>query len=118
MSEMMTMDRINRWKCVFCGSNLKRKLDATTGSGKVIGYSLMCCNCGHVDNFALSTAAIPMYTCGEKGEVETINIKCPLSEKEVEFCMHKNCAYRPHPDKEKDKPRRPEDKVKVMRIYQ
>lgn len=95
MSVDMNMDRIRRWKCAFCGSKLKRKLDAVTGSGKQIGYSLMCCNCGHIDHFALSSSAIPMYVCGERGEVNKIDITCPLSEDDLKFCNKTKCPYRP-----------------------
>lgn len=97
MSVDMNMDRIRRWKCVFCGSKLKRKLDAVvSGSGRLIGYSLMCCNCGHIDHFALSPSAIPMYICGERGEVDKINIFCPLTDDELKFCGNKKCPYRPN----------------------
>lgn len=96
MSVDMNMDRIRRWKCVFCGSKLKRKLDAVvSGNKKTIGYSLMCCNCGHIDHFALSPSAIPMYICGQRGEVDKINISCPLSEDDLKFCNNTKCTYRP-----------------------
>lgn len=108
MSMDMNMDRIRRLKCQFCGSKLKRKLDAVTGNDKVVGYSLMCCNCGHIDNFALSSSVIPMYLCGQRGEVEKINIKCPFFEDGYSVdkkdlltdCKNISCPYRPSFEKE------------------
>lgn len=91
----MDMDRVRRWKCLYCGSKLKRKLDVVDTNNKIIGYSLMCCNCGHLDNFALSSSALPMFICGQHGSVSKINIKCPLSNDELQFCKNFRCNYRP-----------------------
>lgn len=95
MSVKMDMDRIRRWKCLFCGSTEKRKLDTVRQDGKVIGHSLMCCNCGHIDNFALDSSAIPMFICGKSNNVKEIKISCTLSDEDLKFCKRLKCPYRP-----------------------
>lgn len=95
MSVEMNMDRIRKWKCVFCGSKEKRKLDTVTKDGKINGYSLMCCNCGHIDSFALDSSAIPMFVCGQSANVKEIKVSCALSNDEIQFCKNSNCVYRP-----------------------
>lgn len=103
MSVEMNMDRIRRWKCSFCGSKEKRKIDAITGDNNIIGYSLSCCNCGHIDNFAISPSAIPMYVCGQKGNVKEIRITCALSDDDIDFCKNTKCPHRPIKEKMQQK---------------
>lgn len=91
----MDNDRIRRWKCLFCGSTNKRKLDTVTTTDKVNGYSLMCCNCGHLDNFALDSSAIPMFVCGQNNNVKEIKVSCALSDDDTKFCKNMKCPYRP-----------------------
>lgn len=101
MSVKMDEDRIKRWKCLFCGSTSKRKADAIRTDGEIIGYSIMCCNCGHLDNFATQPSkALPMFICGVKNDVKEIKITCALDDDSVEFCKNKKCIYRPSKEKE------------------
>lgn len=92
----MNKHRIQNWKCLQCGSRMKRRIDVIGSSGSLIGYSLLCCNCGHLDNFALNTAAIEMFVCGNEAKAEKMHIYCPFSENDVDgYCNNKKCKYRP-----------------------
>lgn len=92
----MNPTRIQKWKCLFCGSRRKRKVDVLNVSNRVIGFSLVCCGCGHVDNFSLSQESIEMYVCGIEVNADSMKIYCPFTAKSVkQYCNKENCKYRP-----------------------
>ena len=93
----MNIDRIRRWKCLFCGSRQKRKIEIKDRYGKRAGYSLLCCNCGHIDNFALSPTGISVYVCGKESLINNVDIKCPFDLDDISFCKNVKCSYRPKP---------------------
>ena len=98
----MNEDRINRWKCLFCGSKHKKVIDHIRKSdGAHIGVTLHCCNCGHIDNFAWTMKLAKQLM--NESEIETDNptIKCGLCEKDLEYCKNLKCQYRPTIVKEK-----------------
>ncbi len=101
MAENVDADRINRWKCLICGSKHKKIINHYRESdGKQIGYILFCCNCGHLDNFAWTVNAA-RNMCGEDNKViGKSDVKCGLSEKDLVNCEFLDCPYRP---KEKQK---------------
>lgn len=72
-------------------------------NGKKIGYSLMCCNCGNISNFALSTPGVEVFTCGVESKVDRIQINCTLPPEDLQFCKNLNCKYRPKCNKEENK---------------
>ena len=89
----MNMDRINRWKCLLCGSKLKKIIDLKDAKDMVIGYSLHCCNCGHLDNVALNMKAIDTMT-GYEGKANDRVISCGVSIHNIDACAFKECPFR------------------------
>lgn len=91
----MNDDRINRWKCLFCGSKLKKviSLKNKTGTGDIVGYSLHCCNCGHIDNFAFDLKGIDTMI-GYDNRADSRSIECGVCGKELESCNFKECHFR------------------------
>lgn len=102
-------DRINRWKCLICGSKHKKVIKHFRESdGVQIGYTLFCCNCGHLDPFAWTVNAA-RDMCGENiGVIGRSEVTCGLDEKDLVNCEKKNCPYRPEP-----KPKGPSQTVKT-----
>ena len=94
----MDNDRIRRWKCLICGSKQKRRIDIKGNTGKLISYSLLCCNCGHLDTFALNTSAIDVVLCGNESKVGSVDMYCPLLLEDMSFCTNTKCKYRPKPE--------------------
>ena len=94
-------NRIGKWKCAFCGSRFKKLIHIegsnNKSNGNDIGYSMACCHCGHVENFALTYDAIPVFVAGLKeGRVTGLNIECGIDADEVRrFCKHHCCECRP-----------------------
>lgn len=101
--ENMDKDRINRWKCLICGSTQKKKIDLIGISNNEIGYSLLCCNCGHVDSFALTSSAVSAMICGDESKVAKTKITCGAGSSNMKFCLNKKCPYRIKKDEKKDK---------------
>lgn len=94
----MNPTRIQKWKCLFCGSRRKRKVDVLNASNRVIGFSMVCCGCGHVDNFSLSQESIEMNVCGIEANADSMKIYCPFTAKSVnQYCNNEKCKYRPVP---------------------
>jgi hypothetical protein len=103
----MDEDRITKTQCNFCGSRLKKIAEIhSKANNEIIGYSLICCNCGHVDNFALDTSAIPIYTIGMRDNIKMFDLRCgiPIDSKikcEMECNMERPCigCKKPAPKK-------------------
>ena len=93
-------DRISRWKCLVCGSKQKKIIDAITKSGKKAGFSLHCCNCGHIDQFALTTTGIDLFCAGNSDNIAGKEIHCGVLLQDIECCGHKSCTFRPLSPKE------------------
>lgn len=91
----MNTDRINRWKCLICGSRQKKVIDLIGNTNKKIGYSMLCCNCGHVDQFALTMNGITSMICGDESKVSNVNIYCGLNEDDLKYCPNLECPQRP-----------------------
>ena len=90
----MDEDRISRWKCIFCGSRQKKIIEHFSTANKKIGYTLHCCNCGHIDNFALTAAAIDLMTRANTGKLGTSCTDCGLLERDLYTCPATTCKYR------------------------
>ena len=106
---MVTMDedRISRWKCLCCGSKQKKVIEHFNSANKKIGYTLHCCNCGHIDNFALTAAAIDLMTRANTAKLGTSCTDCGLLERDLYTCPAVNCKYRKKFDKSEDKMEEP-----------
>jgi hypothetical protein len=110
----MGEDRIIKTQCIFCGSRLKKIAEIHSKvNNEIMGYSLICCNCGHVDNFALDDSAIPVYTIGMRDNIKLFDLRCgiPIDSKitcDMECNMERPClmhkerhnAPKPAPRKE------------------
>ena len=95
MRELAMME-IFREKCQFCGCKNKLMTDITS-KGQIVGYTIRCCNCGHVDTFV-------------NLEEDNVNITLPLLlSHNTQFgkskciqpsgCTHTKCVfYRPCPE--------------------
>jgi hypothetical protein len=105
MSLKMDDDRIARWKCLVCGSKQKKIIEFSGKNGKKNGYSLYCCNCGHIDNFAWTLAAANAVSGVDNGAITESRVKCGVPFKDIEHCRFHQCKYRPGPDKEPQDPR-------------
>ena len=106
MATVMDMDRVSKWKCIFCGSKLKMKADALGNtSGKMISYSLICCHCGHVDTFAITKGGIAVAVAGAQ-RVGEVKLSCGCSYNEKRFCKNFDCEYRLNGPHEKPEPTR------------
>lgn len=108
----MNDDRINSLQCDFCGSRQKKKISFIGINGKRIGYSILCCNCGHIDSFAHTASGLAALTIGDNHKVSDTKIVCGMKLKDVEFCNNISCPYRPMP--EEDPPVRPKPTVKPV----
>jgi hypothetical protein len=112
----MDEDRIIKTQCSFCGSRLKKIAEIRSKvDNDMIGYSLICCNCGHVDNFALDTSAIPIYTIGMRDNIKVFDLRCaiPIESKikcDMRCDMERPCTgcKKPMPKPEPPKPSIPE----------
>ena len=104
---VMDEDRISRWKCLCCGSKQKKVIDHLNYSNKKIGYTLHCCNCGHIDNFALTAAAIDLMTRANAGKLETSCTDCGLMERDLYTCPAVTCKYRKKFEKAEEKVEEP-----------
>ena len=91
----MDNDRIARWKCLMCGSRQKKIIDLIDTNNKHAGYSIMCCNCGHIDSFAYNYNGVVVATTGDTKRLKKINIYCGYDYKELQHCTAHNCNYRP-----------------------
>lgn len=93
----MNEDRINRWKCLFCGSKHKKVIKHIRSTdGAHIGSSLFCCNCGHIDNFPW-TVNLAKQLLNEGDRVTSDpQICCGLASKDLENCKNYKCPYRPN----------------------
>ena len=113
----MNMDRINRWKCLLCGSKLKKIIDLKDSKDMVIGYSLHCCNCGHLDNFALNMKAIDTMT-GYEGKANDRVISCGVSIHNIDACAFKECPFRKKENKfeENEKRKKKELREKYIQL--
>lgn len=96
MSLDVNADRINKWKCLLCGSKHKKIIKHFRKSDDAqIGYTLFCCNCGHLDHFAWTVAAAKNM-CGEENDtIGKSEVVCGIYEKDLVHCPKKNCIYRP-----------------------
>ena len=103
----MDEDRISRWKCIFCGSRQKKIIEHFSTANKKIGYTLHCCNCGHIDNFALTAAAIELMTQANSGRLGNSCTTCGLLEKDLYTCPAVTCKYRKKFEKEEEKMEEP-----------
>lgn len=124
----MTTDRINRWKCIFCGSKLKKIIECSNMSGNNIGYSLHCCNCGSLNNFAFDGNAIDSMI-GYSNKIAKRTIKCAVCMEDISNCKYEDCPFRPkenNQDKNLVKNRSSEDQetlieepndLNIQRVY-
>lgn len=92
--ESMSLSRISKWKCLFCGSRQKKKIDIYGKSDRKIGYAIQCCNCGHVDRFAQTQSGIELIVAGDYTKVDSIDITCGLECEEYKgYCNVNSCSY-------------------------
>lgn len=103
MDKEQIKERITRYKCTFCGDRRKKLVKLTDAQNIIIGYSAICCNCGHVEHFALTYESIPIYAAGLKeGRVKNVSIACGTNIDDVtRYCEAKNCPCRPQIPPEK-----------------
>lgn len=92
--EELSDDRISRLKCISCGSNFKRQMDIID-HGTKIGFSTICCNCGHIENYMINqnnrVSDAKVWAKIQFGMPDTINTaKCAVDD--TRFC-DKNCKY-------------------------
>lgn len=99
---VMDEDRISRWKCLCCGSKQKKVIDHLNYSNKKIGYTLHCCNCGHIDNFALTSAAIELMTRANAEKLRLSCTRCGLLERDLYTCPAVTCKYRKKHEEEEE----------------
>lgn len=98
MSIKMDADRISKWKCLFCGSRYKKVVHAMKNEIEQ-GFSVVCCECGHTDNFVSQFDAIPMYTVGlNGGRVSDLKITCGCSDYDRGTCKNRECSCRKEND--------------------
>lgn len=90
MVHEMSVDRIEKWQCIFCGSRSKKIGEILSGKN-VIGRSLICCNCGHVENFAVDVNAIPIYMGVQSRGISGVNITCGISTTSKLKCNIETC---------------------------
>ena len=90
----MDTDRIEKWKCLICGSR-RKKISAALKDGTEVGFSMVCCECGHVDNFVTDNTAIPAFTIGlSSGRISDIEIRCGSSAYDKDSCSNTGCSCR------------------------
>lgn len=91
----MDEERIEKWKCEFCGDRHK-KVAYMSKNGKRTGFSMVCCGCGNVNNFALTHDAIPTFAIGINPAqiISDIEIVCGCSEYDISTCTNNNCECR------------------------
>lgn len=106
---MVTMDedRISRWKCLCCGSRQKKVIEHFSTANKKIGYTLHCCNCGHIDNFALTAAAIDLMARANAAKLGTSCTDCGLLERDLYTCPAVACKYRKKFEKSEEQAEEP-----------
>lgn len=94
---MVSMDdeRINRWKCQFCGSRQKKRIDIIGQNNRKIGFALHCCNCGHIDNFGMTSAALNLMVGSDSSKAKSLDTKCGVFLKDITCCPAMKCPYRP-----------------------
>lgn len=98
MAVKMDASRISKWQCIFCGSRNKKIATATkrgeTREGTEVGFSMICCSCGHVDNFATAFEGIPVYAVGSNGDLTKFNVACGCPETVNSTCEDMACPCR------------------------
>lgn len=88
----MDAERIAKWKCLICGSK-KKKVSTASKNGNKVGFSMICCECGHVDSFATDAGAIPAFTIGlSSGKISDVEISCGCTEYDRKTCENHDCA--------------------------
>lgn len=98
----MNKDRINRWKCLFCGSKHKKVIEhIREKDGAHIGCTLHCCNCGHIDNFAWTVNFAKQLTNEAESMTSEPCVHCGLSKSDLVNCKKYDCKYRPNFEEEK-----------------
>lgn len=97
MDKTQIKERITRYKCNFCGERRKKLVELSDKQDAIIGYSSVCCNCGHIEHFALTYESIPVYAAGLKeGRIKNVNITCGTDINDVSrFCNETGCPCRP-----------------------
>lgn len=108
----MDAERVAKWKCLLCGSKLKRTVTAFKNNTKM-GFSMVCCSCGHTDNFVTNLDAIPIYTVGAGAgdRLTEIKIACGCSESDANICDQTTC-----PCKRKDEAKNNEVEPPIQAI--
>lgn len=104
MPKVMDMDRITKWKCLYCGSKLKRKVDVSkSDTGAPLSYSLCCCSCGHVANFAITQKGLIAIATSTQNIGTSTKTYC-AAPPDKNFCQNrKDCKFYTG-DKEDNKP--------------
>lgn len=99
MALRMDRTRVEELKCEFCGSKHKKVVKSYKNAGDEhpLGYSLVCCSCGHVNNFAVQYEAIPLYCGAVNGSVsiKSVVMECGACSKLLDECPIENCPARP-----------------------
>lgn len=97
----MDQDRIRRWKCLCCGTTRKKMLMSKNMNGQMIGYGLLCCNCGHVEQFAMTLGCATAALGGNNNYISKVDVKCALTLDDMRLCNSNSCPYRPIPPEER-----------------
>jgi hypothetical protein len=93
----MNEDQIVKWKCAACGSRLKKVVDIFNANKKKIGYSIFCCECGHIENFAWTIGLAKTMSGLDTNVVDTCTIRCGMNEETLKHCRDHCCDYRLKP---------------------
>ena len=102
----MTSNRIGNWACPYCGARIKKKVILKNQTGAEIGYSLVCCNCGHVENFAADEEGISVFVAGDNVSVKRLIMGCAKGTTiECELAPH--CPLNLSNIDSKEKPEKP-----------
>lgn len=91
----MDKERIEKWKCLMCGDRHKKVANISKDGNKT-GFSVVCCGCGHIDNYVETHDAIPTFAIGiNAGQVVSdVEIVCGCSEYDLSTCTNKTCECR------------------------
>ena len=122
MRAEMTERRIGNWACPYCGSRIKKKVILRDQIGKEVGYSLVCCNCGHVENFAANESGVSVFVAGDNHMIKKISMGCAKGEF-VECEFKEKCPYNPdkiapsEPPKTEKPPQQPPAFDSLSKIY-
>lgn len=102
MAADMNQDRINRWKCQFCGSKHKKVIEHIRKKDDAhVGCTIHCCNCGHLDTFAWTVNFAKQITCETEPMTTDPCVHCGLAASDLVNCKNLTCKYRPDVKEEK-----------------